>query len=328
MSAPRAGRPAAARRAAGRAAVVVLLGMVTVNGCRGVAVEPVTTSGQAPTVAASPSPPPSPSPAPPSPTPSAVAGPTSDPATWPLAWSDEFDGAAGSPPDSANWMYDIGGGGWGNNERQFYTDAIANASLDGKGHLRITARESDGSLACHYGPCEYTSARLLTKDRLEIQYGRIEARIKVPAGFGLWPAFWMLGADIDTVSWPTSGEIDIMEFVGRWPNEVLGTLHGPGYSGGSGITASVDLGVPVSDEYHTVAVEWQPGLIRWFLDGTPYHEVRPADVEPNAWVFDHPFFLLLNVAVGGNLGGPVFPDTVFPRSMVVDYVRLYQETTP
>jgi beta-glucanase (GH16 family) len=264
----------------------------------------------------------------PSATPSAAAGPTSDPATWPLAWSDEFDGAAGSPPDSASWGYDIGGEGWGNNERQYYTDEIANASLDGKGHLRITARESDGSLDCHYGPCEYTSARLLTKGRIEVQYGRIEARIKVPAGFGLWPAFWMLGNDIDTVSWPASGEIDIMEFVGRRPNEILGTLHGPGYSGGSGITASVDLGVPVSDEFHTYAVEWQPGLVRWYFDGTPYHEVRPSDVAPNAWVFDHPFFMLLNVAVGGNLGGPVFPDTIFPRSMVVDYVRLYQETTP
>jgi beta-glucanase (GH16 family) len=251
-----------------------------------------------------------------------------DPAKWPLAWSDEFDGAAGSQPGSATWMYDIGGGGWGNNERQFYTNDAANARLDGKGNLLLTVRASDGSLACHYGPCDYTSARVLTKGRFEIQYGRIEARIRVPGGFGLWPAFWMLGNDIDQVSWPKSGEIDIMEFVGRRPNVVLGTIHGPGYSGSSSFGAEIDLGKPVADDFHVFAVEWRPDHIAWFLDGVQYQEAGPADVAPNAWVFDHPFFLLLNVAVGGSLGGPVDPQMALPQSMAIDYVRLYQGTTP
>ena len=218
--------------------------------------------------------------------------------------------------------------GWGNNERQFYTDAIANASLDGEGHLRITARESDGSLACHYGPCEYTSARLLTKDRLEIQYGRIEARIKVPAGFGLWPAFWMLGADIDTVSWPASGEIDIMEFVGRWPNEVLGTLHGPGYSGGSGITASVDLGVPVSDEFHRSP--WSGGPASSGGSSTARRTTRsgPRTWRPTPGCSITRSSCCSTSPSAASSAGRCFPDTAFPASMVVDYVRLYQEATP
>jgi beta-glucanase (GH16 family) len=138
----------------------------------------------------------------------------------------------------------------------------------------------------------------------------------------------MLGTNLGTVGWPTSGEIDIMEFVGRRPNEILGTIHGPGYSGSSGFTNGVELDGPVADDFHTFAIDWRPGQITWSLDGTPYHQASPADVAPNEWVFDHPFFLILNVAVGGNLGGPVAPDTTFPQTMTVDYVRLYQETVP
>jgi beta-glucanase (GH16 family) len=249
---------------------------------------------------------------------------------WILSWRDEFDGPAGSRPDPAVWGYDLGDGsaiglpGWGNNERQWYTGEPANVALDGEGHLVLTARRTNDGPECYYGPCEYTSARLLTKDRFEFQHGRLEARIRVPGGFGLWPAFWMLGSNIDAVGWPASGEIDVMEFVGRRPNEILGTLHGPGYSGSSGISGSVDLGEPVADAFHSVALEWGPGQMTWFLDGSPYHQVSSEDVAPNEWVFEQPFFLLLNVAVGGNLGGPVFPDTVFPAQLLVDYVRLYQ----
>ncbi len=264
----------------------------------------------------------------PSPTATIAAGPTSDPSTWPLAWSDEFDGPEGTRPDRTTWLYDLGGAGWGNNERQFYTDDPENASLDGNGNLLIAVRPGDGSLACHYGPCDYTSARLITRGRYEIQYGRVEARIRVPAGFGVWPALWMLGANAGEVSWPASGEIDVMEFVGRRPTEILGTIHGPGYSGSSGVTETVDLGKPVSDDFHVFAVEWRPGHVAWFLDGVQYHEVTPADVAPNAWVFDHPFYILLNVAVGGNLGGPVPPGLAFDQPMAVDYVRVYQENTP
>lgn len=265
-------------------------------------------------------------------TPMPTPTPTLGPAVWKLAWSDEFDGPAGSPPDPSLWGRDLGDGtaignaGWGNQELEFYTDGTSNVATDGEGHLVITARVADGSQSCWYGPCEYTSARLLTKGLREVLYGRIEARIKVPVGAGLWPAFWMLGADIDEVQWPASGEIDIMEYVGRWPNWVLGTIHGPGYYGSSGPSKTVDLGEPVADDFHTFAIEWRPGHIAWFLDGSKYFEVSPADVAPRDWVFERPFFLLLNVAVGGSLGGPVAPETTFPQSMVIDYVRVYEDT--
>ena len=249
---------------------------------------------------------------------------------WTLSWSDEFEGAAGSLPDPATWGYDLGDGsaiglaGWGNNELEWYTDDPQNVALDGDGHLVITAREADGSLECYYGPCQYTSARLLTRDRFEFQHGYLEARLQVPAGFGLWPAFWLLGPNLDEVGWPQSGEVDVMEYVGRRPNVVFGTLHGPGYSGSGGISAGTDLGAPMADAFHTVALEWEPGRMTWFVDGEQYHEVRQDQVAPNEWVFEQPFFMLLNVAVGGNLGGPVFPDTEFPARMVVDHVRLYE----
>ena len=249
-----------------------------------------------------------------------------------LVWSEEFNDAAGTAPNAAVWGRDLGDGtlngipGWGNAELEYYTDGTANAAIDGKGSLAITAREADGSLMCYYGPCEYTSARLLTKDRFEVAYGRLEARIKVLRGSGLWPAFWMLGTDIDRVGWPQAGEIDVMENVGREPDEVFGTLHGPGYSGGQSYGQSYDLGKPVADAFHVFEIEWQPDHVAWFVDGTKYFEATPADaaLQGKPWVFNHPFFLLLNVAVGGNFGGPVGPDVVFPQSMLVDYVRLYQ----
>jgi beta-glucanase (GH16 family) len=258
---------------------------------------------------------------------------TSDfPANPKLVWSDEFNTAAGAAPNAAVWGRDVGDGtingipGWGNSELQYYTAGTTNVATDGKGHLRITAREADGSLMCYYGPCEYTSARLLTKERFEVAYGRLEARIKVPRGSGLWPAFWMLGTDLDRAGWPTAGEIDVMEHVGREPNEVFGTLHGPGYSGGQSYGQTYDLGKPVADAFHVFAIEWQPDHIAWFIDGFQYFEASPADAELQGkqWVFNQPFFLLLNVAVGGNFGGPVGPETEFPQNLLVDYVRLYQ----
>ncbi|MCB9113536.1 MAG: family 16 glycosylhydrolase [Caldilinea sp.] len=256
--------------------------------------------------------------------------PDPGPAGWKLVWRDEFNARAGKAPDQSVWGYEIGDGtvngipGWGNDELEYYTNSTENAATDGKGNLAITVKEADGSLTCYYGPCKYTSARLLTKDKFEVAYGRVEARVKVPRGAGLWPAFWSLGTDIDRVGWPQTGEIDIMENVGRQPNQVFGTIHGPGYSGGQSFGGIYDLPNPVADDYHTFAVEWQPGEIRWYIDGILYHTAKPESVAPNQWVFDHPFFLLLNVAVGGNFGGPVGPDTVFPQTMLVDYVRVYQ----
>jgi beta-glucanase (GH16 family) len=250
------------------------------------------------------------------------------PREWVLTWSDEFDGPAGARVDEAKWVTETGGHGWGNQERQYYTDLPANAALDGNGHLVITAREvpPNSSLSCWYGPCRYTSARLKTKGKLEQTYGRFEARLRVPRGQGIWPAFWMLGADIDRVGWPRSGEIDIMEHIGREPNVIHGTVHGPGYSGGSGISGRYALAAGnYAEDFHVFAVEWAPGEIQWFMDGRQYHRVTPESLPAGAaWVFDHAFFLLLNVAVGGAWPGDPDVTTTFPQQMLVDYVRVYR----
>ena len=256
----------------------------------------------------------------------------SEPANWKLIWGDEFNSKAGTAPNSNVWGQEVGDGtvngipGWGNSELEYYTGGTNNIATDGAGNLQIATKKADGSLMCYYGPCEYTSARLLTKNRFEVAYGRVEARIKVPQGSGLWPAFWMLGTDIDQVNWPQTGEIDIMENVGRLPNQVFGTLHGPGYSGGQSYGGSYILGKPVGNDYHIFAVEWQPDKIVWYIDGLQYFSATPNDafLQGKQWVFNHPFFILMNVAVGGNFGGAVGPETTFPQTMSVDYVRLYQ----
>jgi beta-glucanase (GH16 family) len=256
--------------------------------------------------------------------------PDSGPDSWRLVWSDEFNDPAGRQPNPRNWTHEIGDGtangipGWGNNELEYYTDDAQNAATNGQGQLAITARQADGSLSCYYGPCQFTSARLVSQHKAEFAYGRIESRIKVPAGAGLWPALWSLGTNIGDVGWPQTGEIDIMEFVGRVPNEIFGTIHGPGYSGGASFGGTHDFGAPVSDNFHTFAIEWQPDRIDWYVDGILYHSATPASVAPNQWVFNHPFFLILNMAIGGNFGGPLDPNVTFPQSMLVDYVRVYQ----
>jgi beta-glucanase (GH16 family) len=248
--------------------------------------------------------------------------------TWTLVWSDEFDGPSGSAVDSAKWIFDTGGGGWGNDELELYTDSTDNASIDGVGNLVITAiqKKLPKKPRCWYGRCKYSSARLKTKGKFEQAYGRFEARIKIPYGQGLWPAFWMLGSNIDTVRWPNCGEIDIMENIGREPAIVHGTFHGPGYSGGNGIGASYSLSSGAfSDDFHVFAVEWQPNVIRFYVDGNLYRTRTPADLPAGTtWVFDHPFFLLLNVAVGGDWPGSPDSTTVFPQRMYIDYVRVYQ----
>jgi beta-glucanase (GH16 family) len=261
--------------------------------------------------------------------------PDPGPSGWNLVWSDEFDEPAGSAPNPANWTHEIGDttpdakNGWGNEELQYYTDDLDNAATDGNGNLVITLDEADGTQECYYGPCEYESARLLTQNKAEFAYGRIESRLLVPdGGAGLWPAFWSLGTDITYNPWPGAGEIDIMEYVSRLPNEIFGTVHGPGYAGGASIGDIYDFGAPVYNAgddggYHTFTVEWEPDLIVWYVDGIEYHRVTPADV-PGPWVFDKPFFLLLNFAIGGNFGGAVDPDNTYPQEYLVDYVRVYQ----
>jgi beta-glucanase (GH16 family) len=260
-----------------------------------------------------------------SPSPAPVSG---EAPTWTLAWSDEFDGPAGAPVDGAKWAVDTGGTGWGNRERQYYTSGVENAALDGAGRLVITARAEgpDSPRRCWYGACRYTSARLETRGRFETTYGRFEARIRIPRGQGLWPAFWMLGADIGGIGWPASGEIDVMENIGREPAIVHGTMHGPGYSGDDGITGKYALpSTTFADDFHVFAVEWTPGQVRWLVDDREYHRTTPADLPGGArWVFDHPFFLLLNVAVGGAWPGDPDASTTFPQQMLVDYVRVYR----
>jgi beta-glucanase (GH16 family) len=257
-----------------------------------------------------------------------------DPEDWVLVWSDEFDNPAGTPLNPSVWKYEMGDGalnnivGWGNSEFQYYTDSTDNSFMDGNGNLVIRLQEADPNdgLVCWYGSCEYTSARLLTQDRLDFEYGRIEARVQVPGGpGGLWPAFWMLGSDIPEVGWPQSGEIDIMEYVSRLPYEVFGTIHGPGYQGGASFGNTLTFTDTVPNQgFMTYGVEWTPDLIIWYVDDVQYHQAVPANVAPNEWVFNHPFFLLLNQAIGGNFGGAISGDMTFPQDTLVDYVRVYQ----
>jgi beta-glucanase (GH16 family) len=250
-----------------------------------------------------------------------------DPSVWSLVWSDEFNGPDGSAIDSSKWTAEVGGGGWGNNELEYYTSRLDNAYQSG-GSLVIKAiKEKYGSDI----PRDYTSARLITKNKFSATYGRFEARIKIPYGQGLWPAFWMLGSNIDSVGWPTCGEVDIMENIGKEPSIVHGTIHGPGYSGGNGLSSSYSLtnNQRFADSFHTFAVEWEPNVVRFYCDGILYKTRTPADLPSGkTWVYDHPFFIILNVAVGGYWPGNPDGTTVFPQTMLVDYVRVYQRTTP
>ncbi len=251
---------------------------------------------------------------------------TDQPPAGPLIWSDEFDGPAGSAPDPTKWKNDVGGHGWGNQELQYYTDGSANTFLDGRGHLVIEARqESPAGLRCGTASCAYTSGRLISAGRFSHAYGRYEARIKVPAGRGTWPAFWMLGDDIAAHPWPASGEIDVMEHVGQEPGTLHGSAHGPEYSGTGSITRGYTLpgDGSLSDDFHTYAVDWSPDGLAWSIDGKVYGRMDRSDVGDRAWVLDKPYFLLLNLAIGGVWPGPPDASTSFPLRMVVDYVRVY-----
>jgi beta-glucanase (GH16 family) len=271
--------------------------------------------------------------------PQAVTGQATEPARqaanatdrpgWRLVWHDEFDTVIG--PD---WTFDIGTGtnnnGWGNNEHQYYTSRPENVRVE-NGVLVIEARRE------RYESREFTSARLKTAGRKAFRFGRFEARIKIPRGQGIWPAFWALGDDFRAAGWPKCGEIDVMENVGREPDKVHGTVHGPGYSGGNGISGTFELprvsanrgadestAAPAfADDFHVFAVDWDAAKLTFSVDGRVYHTVTPADAR-GTWAFDHPFFLLLNLAVGGNWPGPPGDDTPFPARMFVDYVRVYE----
>jgi len=278
---------------------------------------PGTAGAQAtPTLAASDTPESTATPLAGSETPMSTATPIVPPEGWSnLVWHDEFDGASIHP---ANWTYDLGAGGWGNGEAENYTQRPENARIE-NGMLVIEARQE------RYEESYYTSARLKTQGLQEFQYGRIEARIKVPTGKGFWPAFWMLGSNIDVVGWPDCGEIDIMEYVGREPDLIMGTMHGPGYSGALGLSKWIRQDYNIADDFHTYAIEWDTNQISWFYDDVKYSTYTREDIGTRTWVFDQPFFIVLNLAVGGQLGGMIGLDTVFPAQVLVDYVRVYQQ---
>ena len=234
-----------------------------------------------------------------------------------LVWQDEFDteGAV----NSDNWNSEIGTGinGWGNNELEYYTDRLDNAAVQ-NGVLVISAIKEE------FNGSSYTSARITTKGKFEQTYGRFEARIKLPSGQGMWPAFWMLGANIDQVGWPQCGEIDIMENAGSAPTKVSGAVHGPGYSGGEPIFKSYTLENDRFDTgFHIFGIEWGPEYINYYVDDVLYNQITPDDAN-GEWVFDNgPFFIIINLAVGGLFDGPPNDETVFPQTMLVDYVRVY-----
>lgn len=242
-----------------------------------------------------------------------------------LIWQDEFNQPSGTGPNPAKWVHDLGSDGWGNKELQRYTDSRENSCV--VDDPEATGGKALAIKAVCTAPGVYTSARLKTLGKFSAKFGRIEARLKLPRGQGIWPAFWMLGDQIATVPWPACGEIDVVELIGHQPGTLYGTLHGPGYSAQHGLTKSTVLpdGAEFSQAYHVFAVEWRPGRIDWLLDGRRYHTRTLADLPAGArWVFDDvSCFLLLNLAVGGVWPG--YPDatTVFPQEYRIDYVRVY-----
>ena len=247
---------------------------------------------------------------------------------WQLVWSDEFNGSPGSVPDSSKWTYDVGGGGWGNNEEEVYCAAgssatpcstlTPNAALDGDGHLVISAINNNGT---------WTSTRMKTEGIENLQYGRIEARMKLPMGAGIWPAFCVLGSNFNTSGWPLCGEMDIMEWVPQYgPSKTSSTIHGP-FSGGSGVGSSFTFppGGTVSD-FHTYGIIWSPDQAQFYRDdpSTPYFTIRKSTDIPGDWVFNHDFFLIMNLAMGGYFPGYTNSTTPNPAVMIVDYVRIYR----
>ncbi len=245
------------------------------------------------------------------------------PRNWELVWADEFNEAAGTQPNPTKWTYDLGTGnnGWGNFEQQTYTNRPENVSMDGNGNLVITARREN------FQGAQFTSARIKTQGIFDQKYGKFEARLKTPYGQGLWPAFWLLGNNINEVSWPQCGEIDVMELRGQLPSIINGSIHGPGFSGADALSGTYGLqNARFDTEYYTYAVEWDANKIDFFVNGFLYHRITKSDVQAKGeWVFDHPFFMILNVAVGGNYVGAPNLGTPFPQKMIIDYVRVYQE---
>ena len=246
-----------------------------------------------------------------------------------LTWAEEFNGDQGSSPRPLRWTPDLGDGsahgiaGWGNNEREYYR---AEAAMhDGTSNLSISAirMPAENPYDCYYGtPAEWTSAKFTTFGKVHFRYGRIEARIKLPTGVGTWPAFWMLGTDLSEVGWPKCGEIDIAEGKGAEPSWLFGTLHGPGYCGEEGQGRVYDTDINLGNDFHVFAIDWLPGSIAWSLDGEEFFRLTPDDLAPHEWVFEHDFYIIMNLAMGGNFTGPIDPE-LQSATMVLDYIRHY-----
>lgn len=232
-----------------------------------------------------------------------------------LVWSDEFDGGN---INSSNWTYDLGASGWGNNEWQNYTSSPSNSSVS-DGFLTITARQEGGG---------YTSARMKSLDLQEFQFGRIDFRAKMPEGQGIWPALWMLGSNFPEGGWPQCGEIDVMELVGHQPSTVHGTAHWGSswnvhqYNGGE---ISLPGGAKFSDAFHLFSIVWEANSITWYMDDQPYYNINSSQMNGQPYPFNAPFFFIMNIAVGGTWPGYPDASTQFPQTMVVDYVRVFQQ---
>ena len=241
---------------------------------------------------------------------------------WKLVWDDEFNGSAGAPPDPSKWTPEVAGNGWGSKQLEYNTDNL-NAYQDGQGNLVLEARKGNPEeLQCWYGPCRYTSARISTSGHFSFTYGLLEARIKIPYGQGLWSAFWLLGSNCATVGWPTCGEIDVMEQVGKKePATIHGSAHGPEKFSGS---CTLPHGA-FADGFHVFVLQWDPSHLSFFVDGMNYATLDKATLtNQQDWVYNHPYDIILNVAVGGVWPGSPDSTTVFPQKMYVSYVRLYK----
>ncbi len=237
---------------------------------------------------------------------------------WHLTWSDEFNGPNGSLPDLTRWSFDTGGA-WGERELQHYTNRNTNAHVS-NGALVITAQKED------YKGNHYTSARIQTQGKFEQRYGRFEARMRLPSGKGVWPAFWLVGNDIDQVDWPAYGEIDVMELIGSNPAQVYVSVHGPSPFDirSHTIVMSLPGAQTFTDAYHLFSIEWEPLEIRFYVDEIQYAVFTPQHLFPGEkWVYDHPFCIILNLAIGGEWPGNPDDSTTFPAAMFVDYVRVY-----
>jgi beta-glucanase (GH16 family) len=243
-----------------------------------------------------------------------------------LLWSQEFNEAAGTAPSSKFFDYDLGGGGWGNKELQWYTEDAVKTNGEGQLEISVTkipaVSEDELPYNC-FGDCQYFSGRIKTQDKIRFKYGRMEARLQLPAGTGVWPAFWMLGSNIKAKGWPQSGEIDIIELRGREPDLAIVSAHGPGYSGAASKTGSKRYGTPLSDDYHVYAIEWAANKISWYVDGKLVHTLTNKSVKAGTYVFNQDFFLILNVAMGGDFDGGQLDSDIEGVKMSVDWIRYY-----